>query len=86
MKLKVEIRRNADGEIATDIWPDWDFNQYYWEEGSAQCDCNRHLFFDRAQGKEGEHDWKGTACSDGKYSVRLSDADTGEVLYNELGT
>jgi hypothetical protein len=45
---------------------------------------NRWLFFDRAQGKEDEHDWDGVECSDGNYSVRLSDADTGAVLYDEI--
>lgn len=86
MKLRVEIRRNADGEIAVDTWPDWDFNTYWWEEGNASCDCNRQLFFDRARGKEDEHDWEGVECSYGKYLVRLSDADTGVVLYDEMST
>ena len=84
MKLKVEIRRNADGQIATDTWLDWEFNQFWWEDGNAQCDCNRSLFFERAKG--GSPDIGEVECSDGKYSVRLSDADTGAVLYDELST
>lgn len=86
MKLKLEIRRNADGEIAIDTWGDWSFNTFWWKEGNASCDCNRQLFFDRAQGNEDQHDRQGVECSDGNYSVRLSDADTGEVLYDELST
>lgn len=81
MNLKLEIRRNSDGVIATDLWTDWTHHgDYWWEEGNASCDCNRGLFFCRALDIDGvEHQ-----CGEGAYSVRLSDNDTGEVLYNEL--
>lgn len=81
MNLKLEIRRNADGMIATDIWSDWEYNTYWWEEGNASCDCNRELFFVRAR-KEDEPDE--TECGEDRFSIRLSDADTGKVLYDEL--
>lgn len=45
MNLKLEIRRNEDNKISEKIWKDWDFNQFWFEEGNAACDCNRHLFF-----------------------------------------
>ena len=81
MNLKLEIRRNSDGVIATDIWPDWECNTYWWEDGNASCDCNRELFFLRAIGEDEPID---TECGDDRFSVRLSDADTGLVLYDEL--
>lgn len=80
MNLKLEIRRNADGAMATDIWRDWNFNVFWWEEGNAACDCNRGDFFNQALGDMDSDE----PCGDDRYSVRLSDADTGEVLYDEL--
>lgn len=83
MNLKLEIRRNADGVVATDVWPTWEHNDFWWAEGNAHCDCNRWLFFVRARG---EDDSAETTCSHGLYSVRCSDADTGAVLYDEFET
>ena len=81
MNLKLDIRRNADGAVATETWPDFEFNEYWWVYGNANCDCNRELFFTRAmqQGDDIE-----TECGEGRYSVRLSDADSGEVLLDEI--
>ena len=83
MNLKFEIKRNADGVTTSQVWPDWDFNLFWWKEGNASCDCNREDFFLQAQGvQNSEHECK---CSLGRYSVRCSDADTGIVLYDEFG-
>ena len=84
IRLKVEIRRNSDGEQAVDVWPDWDFNVFWWEEGNASCDCNRELFFERALGRN--PCWDEATCGDGGYSVRLSNADTGAILYDEFAS
>lgn len=81
VKLKLEIRRNEDGAVAVDVWPECGFNVFWWEEGNAACDCNRELFFLRAMGEDDSAD---TECGDSRYSVRLSDADTNEVLYDEF--
>lgn len=83
MNLKIEIRRNADGVIVITNLPDWDWHQYLWEDGNFSCDCNRELFFIRARGEDG--DAVEGLCGRGKFDVRCSDADTGEVLYDELG-
>ena len=82
MNLKLEIRRNADGVTATDVWSDWKFSEFWWSDGNASCDCNRELFFVRAQG--GNDREADIACSEGRFSVRLSDADSGQVLYDEI--
>lgn len=83
MNLKVEIRRNADGVIVTTNWSDWDWHQYIWESGNFACDCNRELFFLCARG---EDDTAEGVCGIDKFSVRCSDADTGEVLYDEISS
>ena len=78
IELKLEIKRNSDGIIATDIWKD----DYWFEEGNARCDCNRELFWLRAQGLlDG---YKNTECGEDRYSLRLSNNSTGEILYNEI--
>ena len=79
--LKLEIRRNSDGVIATDVWKDWAYNDYWFEEGNASCDCNRELFWLRAQGL---NDDITPECGDKGYSLRLSNNVTGEILYDEL--
>jgi len=80
MNLKLEIRRNADGVVVTDLWPDWDFNVFWWKEGNASCDCNRGEFFNSAHGDSDSE----SECGEGRYSVRLSDADTGVLLYDDF--
>lgn len=81
MNLKLEIRRNSDNVVVTDVWPKWKWHQFWWEEGNASCDCNRGRFFHRIMSGE---DLDHTECSEGGYSVRCSDNDTGELLYAEF--
>ena len=47
MNLKVEIRRNADGVVATDIWVME--GTYWWEEGNASCDWPGTVFYAHAR-------------------------------------
>lgn len=86
MSLKLEIRRNADGVVVSDTWTGWSWHgAFWWQEGNARCDCNRELFFLQAQGIDTDDlDDDDTPCTEGRYSVRLSDAKTGAVLYDEL--
>jgi len=78
MNLKIEIKRNSDGVIAIFHWnvDDVDAQLYLWEEGNYSCDCNRDLFFNDVTDNEAE-------CGNTRYSVRLIDADSGEMLYDE---
>ena len=80
IQLKVQIRRNSDGVIAEEVWPDWQYNTFWWEEGNASCDCNRELFFLRARAEKDID----AECGYDRFNVRLSNADTGEVLYDEF--
>ena len=84
MTLKVEIRRNADGIVVVDTWKNWSYAKFWWEHGNAACDCNRALFFERAQGHPtpaGMFD-----CGHGAYSVRLTCLESKQVLYDEFCT
>lgn len=80
--IKLEIRRNSDGFIAVENWPSFNFNTFWFEEGNASCDCNRELFFVRALGVDEPDD---IDCSNGRFSVRISNSDSGYILYDEFG-
>jgi hypothetical protein len=81
--LLIRIRRNIDGVTADQLEKNGFFSRFNWTENNYSCDCNRELFFWRAVGREtiGEH----RECSDGDYSVKITDAITGRVLLDEIG-
>lgn len=81
VNMKVVIRRNSDGMILSEVWNNWSYNEFWWSDGSASCDCNREIFFDRMLGIDS---FGKTQCGDGKFSVKLFDVDTGEILYSEF--
>jgi len=66
----VHITRVADEETRTiDLpWTGSEGDDYMWSEGNYACDCNRALFFARANG---EPDPKILWCSRGKYRVKV---------------
>lgn len=82
VKVLARIRRNDSGEVrsyeSTSSYDDevGGVNPYWWSEGNAGCDCNRHLFFTKY---DSEID-----CSEGLYSVNLINPKTGEVFYREF--
>jgi hypothetical protein len=82
-----EIRENATGEVrehrSDEILDDGEEtpNTYMWEEGNYSCDCNRRLFFERANGEDEDID---SQCTGGKFSVRLRNAKTGKIYYDEF--
>jgi len=76
MKPTIHIRKNSDGEVRSFIDPfDWD-GDFIWSDGNFACDCNRALFFGRANGGEGDE----CECGDTAYSVRITAPD-GTELY-----
>lgn len=83
------IRLNATGEVResqeTGYFDGFGFQDFIWDEGNFACDCNRHLFFERAGGVEPEFD-PDEECSDFKYAVQILDAETREVLYDDFDT
>lgn len=80
--INVHVRRNVDGVVRVYPFPEYgwdtDGSDYMWADGNYSCDCNRHLFFERAAGKEPE--WNEGKCGDDAYSVRIFDM-TGKRLY-----
>jgi hypothetical protein len=69
----IAIIRASDGRMA--IWHEehdtakWDRDtaQFCWQEGNFQCDCNRHTFFEEADGNGDDADH--LVCSHGLYIV-----------------
>jgi hypothetical protein len=83
-RMRIEIRRNADGLVRvyeTDPGTFGGYHEYVWTEGNFSCDCNRRLLFARAAGDD--EDWE-SDCSEHLYDVRITNADTGEVLLDEF--
>lgn len=85
-----EIRNNETGEIREfetheiletgEEYP----SVFNWAENNFSCDCNRRLFFKRANNEETEEDWN-VGCTDGKFSVNLKNKSCGTVYYREYG-
>ena len=83
------IRENATGEVVefpTEEWMEQGYgyahpSTFNWAENNFSCDCNRKIFFDQAKGCE--DDDSDISCGDGKFSVNLKNALTGEIYYEE---
>lgn len=76
--ISVHIKRLSDGElrVVNETGDGWGWK---WSEGNWGCDCNRRREFDR----EAFDDSQDYDCTEGKYAVRIFDAETGEMLYDE---
>jgi hypothetical protein len=78
----IAIIRASDGRMA--IWHEdydtakWDRDtaQFCWQEGNFACDCNRHMFFEEADGREDDD----IPCSHGLYIVPVLVWDDGQVM------
>ena len=83
MIIVAKIKNVRTGEIRlcdTNIWetnglPD----PYIWEDGNYACDCNRHLFFERAVGNE--PDDSECNCETDFYRVELFIGE--ELIYSD---
>ena len=71
MGFTVHLRRNSDGlvrQIKQDgNWTGEDGHEFLWTEGNFGCDCNRHLFFERAAGDEPA--WDDLECGQSAYTI-----------------
>ncbi len=79
--IRIDIRRNADGALSSQVWKDHAWYVYWWAEGNASCDCNRNAFFHQPNVEYPEPG----PCGYRRFAVRIIDADSGEVLYDEIG-
>lgn len=79
-----EIRLNATGEIResrhTLSMGDGERHprHFGWSEGNFACDCNRAIFF------YADEDEPDRECDENAFSVRLRDAGSGAVFYDEI--
>ena len=80
--LHVPTGAHAQEVMTTEETPEGGPELYVWEDGNYACDCNRALLFAWARGEEApvEH-----PCGDTAYVVRITDGQTGRVLYQENG-
>ena len=82
------ITRVADGVTRhfAENWMLWDIGVYYlwYHGGNYACDCNRAAFFARAHDEPPTED--GITCGEGRFLVRLVDADDGSVLFDDPNT
>lgn len=75
------IKRNSDGLVVLDDSL-WDYHSdSIWCDGNFACDCNRSDFFHQAAKLDVDYD---DSCGNERYSVKLIDSETKEVLYNEF--
>lgn len=71
----VAIRCNETGEIRMYRYDlEWDDDEFMWTDGNYGCDCNRHLFFNRAKGIEPED---ARPCGEERYSVLYAELPNG---------
>ena len=86
VKIIAHIKNNKTGEVRQyedeAIWNEK--NNFpsisIWKEGNYFCDCNRQLFFQRANNET--KDWD-KECSNGEFSVNLQNPKTGKYFYKE---
>jgi hypothetical protein len=78
----VEILCVESGEVRSGIWKDWNYNEWWWTDGNASCDCNRELFFNQFGGVTSE--LMESKCSEGRYKVNIYDNKLKKVLYSEF--
>lgn len=86
MRFRIALRKNATGEIR--VFDD-DFDsvsalEFMWRDGNYACDCNRHLYFERARDGFTEADeesvWVGASCGDGRYTVLYAECPNGACI------
>ena len=84
-RIHALIRHVASGhEVRHETVGAWDaegFDATSWTDGANVCDCTRRGMFERARGMPNtEIEWR---CGRGEFVVRIVDAETGVVLYED---
>lgn len=69
MNLIAHIKKNSIGEVRVlEINQPDDFHPWIWREGNFSCDCNRSVFFQRANGG---NEKSNTPCGNGMFSINI---------------
>lgn len=77
MTCLVHIRKEATGEVRVHH-EQYDWCNYQWGLGNYSCDCNRHLFFERAAGKEC---LGGQGCGESAYTITQVVGSDGQIIF-----
>lgn len=83
---KVYITRMRDGacRVYETMWDIKEGSTYLWEEGNYRCDCNRHLFWQYANGVSvQEATEKPHPCTEGAYRIDKIELLDGSIVYSE---
>lgn len=92
LKYTIRIREASTGkEVEShDDWIPWERDptgeeglHFMFADGNYSCDCNRKLFFGRAE--DIEFSDEDTPCGHNQYFVRITLDETGKVVLDELG-
>jgi len=86
---KILMQDTSTGELALCVGDEWsegypdDAMQFMYEEGNYSCDCNRHLFFNRALGRPEPE----TECSlrENRFHVLAFEVERGSERYELAG-
>lgn len=90
IEADIRIRKNKTGEVRfyKESYPRWESDSqefliegiiFMWEEGNHSCDCNRYLYFQRANGEE---ESEIPECGDTEFSVEVMI--DGKCIYSQL--
>jgi hypothetical protein len=87
MPYTIEMRKRSTGEVRScKCDGEWDDNsEFYWLEGNASCDCNRHDYFQdfgRVQCDSTEYT-DGFPCGDVEYTATKVILDNGTEIILE---
>lgn len=78
MSYRVKITEAATGNSVV-YESEGAYSDYSWGDGNYSCDCNRGLFFKRAEGVDEEEAWDSTEpCTKGKYAVEFMDGEVAQ--------
>jgi hypothetical protein len=80
-----DTETNEERAFKTTGWLDDEgaFFEFVWSEGNFACDCNRGDFYASCVGEELEDDDPRAQCGDGRYRVRITNADGAEIYRDE---
>lgn len=92
MGYRVLLRRTADNVERWSRWYEYSDDDatnpgliaFSWYENNFACDCNRHLEFERAAGRDEDSLWDDDVeCGETAYEVLRIENDDGAVLVDD---
>jgi hypothetical protein len=86
-EVVIRVRHVPSGEVRTHSWTEREQSlcDFIWTEGNYACDCNRGLFFLRAENPDLGPDCA-IACGRGLYALDSVDVDGIRIIENDEAT